>query len=250
MNTTLDKTNPRWIIKKEDPLYGHYVVQQLSYYIVRVIDKTPITPNQITALSFISGITAALFFTTGEREMFLWGILLINLALILDCVDGQLCRRRGTGSHFGAWFDYHTDKLKDGAVLLGWTYGTYRLLQENIFNGYGNEMIFIIAFIAIFFQFLRNITALNRDIHTLEKTGKKDKSRTFIETSEKSSQFMRSLKHSMLFKYADRVLLFTIFGLLGLYAETIIVYALLAIFYSTLSAFLNYREGLRLDKHT
>jgi len=250
-----NQENPRWIIKREDPLYGHYVVQQLAYFVVRLIDRTPITPNFVTALSFLTGLTGAVLFALGQRHYFIWGILFINLALILDCVDGQLCRRRGTGSNFGAWLDYHTDKLKDGAVLLGWTIGAYKLASAHsaeIVSSFPQTSLailyFTVAFLAIFFQFLRNITALNRDINTLQKTGHKDEPRTFYDTSANSGQFIRSLKHSLLFKYADRILLFTIFGLLGLYFQAIIVYAALAIFYATLSAFLNYREGWRADQ--
>lgn len=236
----------RWIIKSEDPLYGHYFVQKASYYLIRLIlaTKLPITPNQLTIGSFTLGLAAAVLFAFGDYTLLVIGVLLLNISLILDCADGQLARAKGLKSQFGAWFDYHTDKIKDGATLLGWTIGAF------VASGNADWWLFVVAFVGIFFQFLRNISALNRDIAELQANGKKDESRAFIETTDNSSQFKRSLKHSMLFKLADRVMLYTVFGLLNLAVPALFIYAALAIIFASLSAFLNYRRGWRIDKQT
>ncbi|HLD21936.1 MAG TPA: CDP-alcohol phosphatidyltransferase family protein [Patescibacteria group bacterium] len=233
----------RKIIKMEDPIYGHYVAQQLAYYVVRITESLNLRPNHFTIISFLCGLSAAVFFTQGTYHSLIIGVLLLNVSLVFDCCDGQLARLKGLGSQFGAWFDYYTDKIKDGAVLLGWTYGAY------IAAGTSTWWIFAIAFIGIFFQFLRNITALNRDIFQLQKTGKKDKQHTIIsDAGANSHQFRRSLKHSLLFKLADRIFLYTIFGIFNLRIEAIFVYTALTLCFAILSTYLNFRLFFKFDK--
>ena len=88
------------------------------------------------------------------------GVILINLGLAFDCADGQLARLSNQKSKFGHWYDYHSDKIKDGLILISLSIAAYYQT--------GWLWIFFIAFGTIFFQFLRNITRLNRVIFQLE----------------------------------------------------------------------------------
>lgn len=230
------------LIKSEDPIYGHYVAQKLSYYLVRATQRLPLSPNHFTILAIFTGLLAAVFFAQGTYQGLLIGVALLNLSLILDCGDGQLARLKGLKSQFGAWFDYHADRVKDGFVLLGWAYGAY------IAEGSTIPWIFMVAFLGIFFQFLRGMTAQNRDIFHLQQSGKKDQDYA-IQSGDHVSQFRRSLNHTMLFRLADRVMLYTLFGIFNLAKEAVIVYAVLACIYASISGFLNYRLYYRFDKN-
>lgn len=241
MNTEAQK-NPRSVIKKEDGFLAYYWNAQLANLIVRFTHKMipSVTPDWFTATSFILGIAAAIMFAQG---IFFWtvvGIITLHISFTFDCCDGQLARLTGMKIRRGAWFDYHSDKIKDGFLLLGFSYGAF------VQTGY--EWVFIIAFLGIFFQFLRNINALNRDIITMEVHGVKDRARTFFESKDEGSQFLRTLKHSSLFKLSDRVLLYTVFGLLSWNLAGIMVYTALAFFFSTASGLLNYKVFARFDK--
>jgi phosphatidylglycerophosphate synthase len=231
--------SPRSVIKKEDGFLAYYFSAQIANGIVRVFARLPIRPNHYTFVSLLLGFAAAYLFTRGAYQANVAGLIILHLSFILDCCDGQVSRLKGLGSKMGHWFDYHSDKLKDGAVLLGLAYGTYH-------SGDAGVWIFIVAYVTIFFQFLRNITALNRDNFTLEHEGKKDTAHTFI--TDNGSQLRRTLKHSALFKLSDRILLYTIMIPLGLVKEGIVLYALLETAYALLSAFLNYRLFHRFDK--
>lgn len=238
-----DSLTIRSLVKVEDGLYAHYVVQKLSaaFVIVLIRLRVPVSPNQLTAFSLLLGIGAAVAFAMGQYSYLVLGVVLLNISFLLDCADGQLARIKGIQSQFGAWYDYHGDKIKDGLTLIGWTIGAYMASNQE------QWWLFVVAFLGIFFQFLRNISALNRDIWMLQTTGNKDKSHSFIESSQNSSQFRRSLKNSMLFKLSDRILLYTVFGLLNLAMPAIIIYAAFTTLFAGLSGYLNYVYARRID---
>ena len=82
---------------------------------VRLMAKTGITPNQITFLSFLTGIGAAVCFFLSQ---FLIGSILLAVSGILDLTDGSVARLNNKKSDFGAIIDWIVDKYVDGFVLL------------------------------------------------------------------------------------------------------------------------------------
>lgn len=236
-----NNTSPRWVIKKDDGFFAYYFSAQVANAIVRLLRRLPITPNMYTAASLILGFVAAYTFWLGDYRSVVIGVVLLNISFILDCCDGQCSRLKGLQSKMGHWFDYHSDKLKDGALLLGLAHGVFVTEGEQLW------WIFVVAFIAMFFQFLRNITALTRDNFKLEHEGKKDEARPLLK-ERGHGQLMKTLKNSSLFKLSDRVLLFTVFGLLGAVKELILVYAALEVFYSFASAAINYKMFKKFDR--
>ena len=94
--------------------------------LVRAIIDTPITPNQITVLSLVIGISSGALFVVGCWPAFLAGAILLQIAFILDCADGQLARSRGEMSRAGGWLDTATDIFKNFSIFLGLTWGSAR----------------------------------------------------------------------------------------------------------------------------
>jgi archaetidylinositol phosphate synthase len=74
------------------------------------------TPNQISLLSLLFGVAAMLLFATGH---FVIGSLALIASAGLDLVDGIVSRIRGSGTRFGAVFDWIVDKYVDTLALLG-----------------------------------------------------------------------------------------------------------------------------------
>lgn len=236
MNAQSPNVN-RSIIKKDDGFFAYYFSAQVAYQIVRIAARTRLTPNVFTAASLLFGISAAI--TAGFSHT-IWAIIFLNISFIFDCCDGQLARAKGLSSHMGHWFDYHSDKIKDVLILLGFSLGF-------IHGDMNRAWILIPAFIAISFQFMRNIATLNRDIFALQQTGKKDVVHAVLPT-ETQSQLLKTLKNSSLFKLSDRVLLYTIFGALHKIEIGIILYACVDTTYAFASAYLNYRVFYKHDK--
>src|SRR3989339_1322006 len=236
-------TSPREVIKKEDGFLAYWFTAQLANWTVRFTCRflPTLTPNWFTAGSLILGLVTAVLFAFGDYRSLIFGVLILHISFMFDCCDGQLARIKGIKIRAGAWFDYHSDKIKDGFILLGLAWGVY---QQT-----GQAWLLAVAFLGIFFQFFRNINALNRDIFSLETAGTKDRPRTLITTNQKQNQLLRTIKHSTLFKLSDRVLLYTVFGIAAWPIGGIILYTALAFFFSSASAYLNYREFTKFDKN-
>ena len=79
--------------------------QQLARALVRPLASLPITPNQITGVSLLIGLTAGWFYAQGSSAMH-WGALFFVLATFLDHADGELARMTGKTSRFGHVFDH------------------------------------------------------------------------------------------------------------------------------------------------
>ncbi|HJJ56439.1 MAG TPA: CDP-alcohol phosphatidyltransferase family protein [Methanocorpusculum sp.] len=73
-------------------------------------------PNQITLLSLITGVIAAILYM---NNCFIVGSLFILVSGILDLVDGNVARKTNNKSKFGAVIDWIADKYTDGIILLG-----------------------------------------------------------------------------------------------------------------------------------
>jgi archaetidylinositol phosphate synthase len=84
--------------------------------VAEIFVRLRVTPNQISMLSLIAGISCAYLFF---RHQFIWGSLALVLSAIFDLVDGSVARKTDSHSNFGAVFDWIVDKYVDGLVLLG-----------------------------------------------------------------------------------------------------------------------------------
>ena len=47
-----------------------------------------------------------------DRWWLVAGALLFHLSFVVDCMDGKIARLNGTGSMFGAWFDFMFDRIR------------------------------------------------------------------------------------------------------------------------------------------
>ena len=80
--------------------------------------RTPLSPNQVTVLSFLVILPGAYLLSTGERMALIGAGLLIQLSFTLDCCDGEIARLRGLSSPFGAWLDGLFDRIAELALCL------------------------------------------------------------------------------------------------------------------------------------
>jgi len=93
------------------PKFIKYSEPVASFFI-----RLGITPNQVSMLAVLFGLSCALAFT---QRYFLAGALLLIVSAVLDLVDGSVARKNHTESKFGAVFDWVADKYVDAAVILG-----------------------------------------------------------------------------------------------------------------------------------
>ena len=103
----------------DDGFYSTFIVRKISKPISVLAIKLRMSPNFVTVISFIVGIAAALSFAQGARWALILGALLLQLSLILDCVDGEVARATHRFSVIGAWLDASTDRVKEYAAYAG-----------------------------------------------------------------------------------------------------------------------------------
>ena len=92
--------------------------QRVARVVVRHLVHTPITPNQITALTLLLALLGAALLAKSDAQAANWGAGLFVLARFLDHFDGELARQKGLVSRFGYYFDYVTGAISYSALFL------------------------------------------------------------------------------------------------------------------------------------
>ena len=110
----------------DDGFYSTFVVRRLSKPLTRVALRLGLSPNTVTVMSFIIGLAAAAAFAVGERWGLVLGAVLLQLSLIVDCVDGEVARATRRFTAVGAWLDASTDRVKEFLAYAGLAYGASR----------------------------------------------------------------------------------------------------------------------------
>ena len=83
---------------------------------VRLLARTPVTPNDLTWFGFILPVGAATLITTGYLVA---AGFIVLIAGFFDLLDGALARRTNRISRFGAVLDSTLDRLSEAVLLLG-----------------------------------------------------------------------------------------------------------------------------------
>jgi CDP-L-myo-inositol myo-inositolphosphotransferase len=100
-------------------LVSAHLNRRFSRPLAKLLARTPITPNQISFLSFIVAIGSFLLFLTGHN---VWAGIVAQTSSVLDGVDGDLAHIKNMKSSFGGFFDAILDRYSDFAILGGLTF--------------------------------------------------------------------------------------------------------------------------------
>ena len=112
--------------KKRDAWWTVLLVDPLASRLVRLVAPyRGITPNLLSSIAFVFGIASAVCFGFGSRGALIAGGLLFHLSFVVDCMDGKIARLNGTGSMFGAWFDFMFDRVRVIICTVGLMGGQY-----------------------------------------------------------------------------------------------------------------------------
>ncbi|MEO7327521.1 MAG: CDP-alcohol phosphatidyltransferase family protein, partial [Minicystis sp.] len=99
----------------EDP-FNRYYRYPLARLLVRVLVKTPVTPNQVTLVQPFLAALAGWCVTFDDARHLLLAALLFEVRSILDCADGTLARAKNMMSPAGHAIDAMADWI--GVILL------------------------------------------------------------------------------------------------------------------------------------
>ena len=99
--------------KPRDILWNRFVARPLAAVLLVPLARTRVTPNQVTLATlgvFLAG--AAMMAVCPARGALVISAVILELSYVLDCVDGQLARWKGTSSPVGAHLDFLMDEIK------------------------------------------------------------------------------------------------------------------------------------------
>ena len=116
MNVLSDQVSP---VKEIIEPVNHYFHNPIAASIVKVLKDTWVTPNQVTYVSVFVGLVSAYTFSLGTLQAFFFAGILLEVVLILDCVDGQLARAKKCSSDWGRLLDGIAGYIIYLAVLAG-----------------------------------------------------------------------------------------------------------------------------------
>jgi phosphatidylglycerophosphate synthase len=94
-------------------------MREISLRWTRHLVGTRISPNQLTHLMVLAGVLAGAALLIPGIGGALLGALLIQLYLLLDCVDGEVARWRKQTSITGVYLDRVGHYLSEAALLVG-----------------------------------------------------------------------------------------------------------------------------------
>ncbi len=106
----------------EDGYVSTYFNRRISTWISAKLASTPITPNQITVISFLISLVGASLLVMSSYAAWVIGALLVQFSSIIDGCDGEIARLKHLASNRGAWLDTILDRYSDMAVALAVTF--------------------------------------------------------------------------------------------------------------------------------
>ncbi|WP_049573357.1 CDP-alcohol phosphatidyltransferase family protein [Streptomyces sp. SBT349] len=98
---------------------GRLYMREISLRWTRHLVTSRVTPNQLTYLMVLTGVAAGAALLIPGLAGAIAGVLLIQLYLLLDCVDGEVARWRGQTSITGVYLDRVGHYLAEAALLTG-----------------------------------------------------------------------------------------------------------------------------------
>lgn len=94
------------------------------------INRTNITPNTITLLSFLLIPAAAIFYCADTYSGLAVGALFFEINYLFDCIDGTVARVKKMGSPLGAFLDPMLDRWRIVILTVALAYGQYQTTKS------------------------------------------------------------------------------------------------------------------------
>ncbi len=117
------------------------LTQPTFNYVASLLGR--ISPNNITAVAFISGLISA---TCIAYDQSLYALFFLSLSGICDVLDGTVARLTNQASATGAYIDLISDRMVEAAIILGFTF-----LYPQYYLAY---ILFLIALLLHFSTFV------------------------------------------------------------------------------------------------
>jgi hypothetical protein len=217
--------------RANDGFFSVFFLRKFSKLFTWAAVRLKMTPNQVTLISFAVGLYSAYQFSRGSFWSIFAGAFLLQLSIIIDCVDGELARYTRQFSQLGAWLDAITDRIKEYLVFFALAYGAAKDGRD----------LWIPAMGMMLFQTFRHISDYNfariNKIRSsqLEPIDFEIKNDGFVATEyEKKTRLEYWSKKAVQFPIGERWLVISASSVIGGAAFTFTVMPILALISITL----------------
>jgi phosphatidylinositol phosphate synthase len=85
---------------------------------ISLLARNNVSPNSITTVGTLLTVAAGVVYATGHIMTAGW---IMAATAFFDVVDGEVARRTGRSTVFGAFYDSSLDRVADGALMAGLT---------------------------------------------------------------------------------------------------------------------------------
>lgn len=142
-----------YIWKPTDGIHARFN-KRLAIPLIKLLLRTPATPNMVSVFSIFVSLSAGLCFAAGSYLYVLCGAALSYLSAILDHIDGSLARVSLKESAFGCWLDTICDHIYYLAIGAGIAAGLFRESRNEIYLIMGGLMLIgtVLSFIVLGYQ--------------------------------------------------------------------------------------------------
>lgn len=114
-SSSISKVTPKSPSRESLPQFRSSLAYRVTGPVVRVLARTPVTPNALSWSGFILALGAAALIVTGYP---LAAGIVVLVAGFFDILDGALARRIKKATPFGAVLDATLDRLSEAVILL------------------------------------------------------------------------------------------------------------------------------------
>ncbi len=104
-----------------------------SRVLTRIFLNTPITPNQITLISFFFGLVSSFLFFQGNYKSCVIAAIFLVFSTWIDGADGEIARLKFMETDIGKKLDIYCDNIIHFLVFTAIGYGIYSKTDEIIF---------------------------------------------------------------------------------------------------------------------
>ncbi len=212
--------------RANDGFFSVFFLRKFSKLFTWAAVRLKMTPNQVTLISFVVGLYSAYQFSQGTFWSIFAGAVLLQLSIIIDCVDGELARYTRQFSQLGAWLDAITDRIKEYLVFFALAYGAAKDGRD----------LWIPAMGMMLFQTFRHLSDYNfARINKIRSTQLQPldfeiKNDGYVSTErEKKSRFEYWSKKAVQFPIGERWLVISVSSVIGGAAFTFTIMPILAL---------------------
>jgi len=118
-------------LKARDAWWTVLVIDPIVVRILPLLaNRTKITPNQVTTISFLCGMLAVGFFLAHTPKALIAGAIFAELWFFFDCIDGKLARLCNASSKVGMILDSANEEIFTVLSTFALGYGQWMVTQD------------------------------------------------------------------------------------------------------------------------